>query len=193
MRVHQSSIMAQGWGTGNCFYLGVEADGTDTARGKHRFQCQNVGALAKSANLQLAFQFTISKVGKGMDLAGTAATNGIVTGVVPLLYVNLRSVLIKPLLPLLLLLSLMNFGIKPKLMSLLIHQTPLNINLSWVWSKISLQLVCPVILMVSKLEILLSLSTSSFSLLELIKLVLKLLIKEFSHLLLLLLLILEVI
>jgi len=81
MRVHQSSIMAQGWGTGNCFYLGVEADGTDTARGKHRFQCQNVGALAKSANLQLAFQFTISQVGKGLDLSGTAATSGIVTGV----------------------------------------------------------------------------------------------------------------
>jgi len=81
MRVHQSSIMAQGWGTGNCFYLGVEADGTDTARGKHRFQCQNVGALAKSANLQLAFQFTISQVGKGMDLGGTTATHGVVTGV----------------------------------------------------------------------------------------------------------------
>jgi hypothetical protein len=50
MRVHQSSIMAQGWGTGNCFYLGVKA-GADADRGKHRFQCTNIGALAKSANL----------------------------------------------------------------------------------------------------------------------------------------------
>lgn len=78
MRVHQASMMAQGWGTGNCFYLGVEG-GSDAARGKHRFQCTNVGALAKSANLQLAFQFTLSNVGKGFVMGGTAATDGLIT------------------------------------------------------------------------------------------------------------------
>jgi hypothetical protein len=80
MRIHQASMMATGWGTGNCFYLGVAA-GSDTARGKHRFQCTNVGALAKSANLQLAFQFTISNVGKGFNMNGNTATHGVVTGV----------------------------------------------------------------------------------------------------------------
>jgi hypothetical protein len=40
--------MAKGFGTGNCFYEGVK----DTAAvGAHRFQCHNVGALAKDSKL----------------------------------------------------------------------------------------------------------------------------------------------
>jgi len=68
LRVHQSSMIAKGWGTGNCFYLGVAI----ASPGEHRFHCRDVGALAKSASLQLAFQFTISNIGKSISL-GTAS------------------------------------------------------------------------------------------------------------------------
>lgn len=34
IRIHQSSLMAKDWGTGNCFYLGVK-DGN--GKGEHRF------------------------------------------------------------------------------------------------------------------------------------------------------------
>jgi hypothetical protein len=64
LRVHQASMIAKGFGTGNCFYLGVALAGP----GEHRFLCRNVGALAKSASLQLAFQYTISSVGKTITL-----------------------------------------------------------------------------------------------------------------------------
>jgi hypothetical protein len=76
LRIHQSSMIAKGWGTGNCFYLGCLL----TAPGQHRFQCRDMGKLAKSANLQLAFQFSISNSGKGY-LNGNAneATKQIVT------------------------------------------------------------------------------------------------------------------
>jgi len=60
LRIHQSSMMAKGWGTGNCFYLGVAL----ATPGSHVFQCRDIGALAKSANLQLAFQYSISNTGK---------------------------------------------------------------------------------------------------------------------------------
>jgi hypothetical protein len=53
-------MITKGWGVGNCFYLGVALN----AAGKHRFQCRNMGALAKSAVLQLAFQFSLSNTGK---------------------------------------------------------------------------------------------------------------------------------
>jgi hypothetical protein len=45
--IHQSSMIAKGWGTGNCFYLGAVL----ATPGSHRFQCTNMGKLAKSANL----------------------------------------------------------------------------------------------------------------------------------------------
>lgn len=85
MRIHQSSMIAAGWGAGNCFYLGVLGD-TNTinaavagSAGHHKFRCRDIGALASGANLQLAFQFSLSNVGKLMPMgaAGTAA-NGIV-------------------------------------------------------------------------------------------------------------------
>jgi hypothetical protein len=56
LRIHQSSMIAKGWGTGNCFYLGTVV----AAPGDHRFQCRDLGKLAKSSNLQLAFQYSIS-------------------------------------------------------------------------------------------------------------------------------------
>merc|ERR1712151_1170274 len=58
--IHQSSMITKGWGTGNCFYLGA----LGTANGDHRFQCRDMGALAKSASLQLSFQFAITNAGK---------------------------------------------------------------------------------------------------------------------------------
>jgi hypothetical protein len=58
--IHQASVMAKGWGTGNCFYMGAIA----TAPGDHLFQCRDTGKLAKSSNLQLAFQFHINEAGK---------------------------------------------------------------------------------------------------------------------------------
>jgi hypothetical protein len=66
-------MIAKGWGVGNCFYLGVALAGP----GKHRFQCRNMGALAKSASLQLAFQFSLSNTGKALALGdqGTATNN----------------------------------------------------------------------------------------------------------------------
>jgi hypothetical protein len=64
LRVHQSSMIAKGWGTGNCFYLGVVL----ASPGEHRFHCRDVGALAKSASLQLAFQYTIASTGKTLSL-----------------------------------------------------------------------------------------------------------------------------
>jgi hypothetical protein len=48
-------MMTQGVGTGHCFYNGV-AD-LVANRNKHRFYCRNMGALAKSNKLALAFQF----------------------------------------------------------------------------------------------------------------------------------------
>jgi len=78
LRVFQSSVMAAGFGTGNCFYMGVKDSAND--QGKHRFQCRNTGKLAKSANLQLAFQYTLSSIGKVYVTANDAsvATNAIV-------------------------------------------------------------------------------------------------------------------
>jgi hypothetical protein len=75
LRIHQSSMITAGWGTGNCFYLGVH--GGFAAPGDHRFQCRDIGALASGANLQLAFQYSISNVGKTMvmDVASTTTNN----------------------------------------------------------------------------------------------------------------------
>merc|ERR1711976_200633 len=76
LRIAQSSMIAKGWGVGNCFYLGVALANP----GKHRFQCRNMSALAKSASLQLAFQFSISNKGKALALGepGTAGTGFVV-------------------------------------------------------------------------------------------------------------------
>jgi hypothetical protein len=69
-------MIAKGWGTGNCFYEGALL----AAPGVHTFQCRDIGALAKSANLQLAFQFSISNSGKGyLNGAANEATKQIVT------------------------------------------------------------------------------------------------------------------
>jgi len=68
IRVHQSSMIAKGFGAGNCFYLGVAV----ASPGEHRFLCRNVGALAKSASLQLAFQYTISSIGKTLSLGAAS-------------------------------------------------------------------------------------------------------------------------
>lgn len=64
----QSSMIAKGFGAGNCFYLGVAA----ANQGEHRFLCRNVGALAKSASLQLAFQYHISNIGKTLSLGAAS-------------------------------------------------------------------------------------------------------------------------
>ena len=75
--IHQSSIMAKGWGVGNCFYMGAGGLGTG---GQHLFQCRDIGKLAKSSSLQLAFQFHITNEGKGYAKGVHAtATNNIVT------------------------------------------------------------------------------------------------------------------
>lgn len=60
LRIFQSSMMAKGWGKGNCFYEGVAA----AAPANHIFRCTNLGALASGAALQLGFQFAISNHGK---------------------------------------------------------------------------------------------------------------------------------
>jgi hypothetical protein len=68
-------MIAKGWGTGNCFYLGVDV----AVPGSHRFSCRNMGKLAKSSNLQLAFQYTLSNIGKDMTIdVHATATNNIV-------------------------------------------------------------------------------------------------------------------
>jgi hypothetical protein len=72
LRIHQSSMIAKGWGTGNCFYMGVAGD--FQTPGQHKFQCRDIGALAKSANLQLAFQYSISNVGKTCTLGAEGTT-----------------------------------------------------------------------------------------------------------------------
>jgi hypothetical protein len=64
-------MIAKGWGVGNCFYLGVALN----AAGKHRFQCRDMGKLDKAANLVLAFQFTLSNVGKTYE-KGLANADG---------------------------------------------------------------------------------------------------------------------
>jgi len=68
LKIHQSSMIAKGWGTGNCFYLGA----LGTANGDHRFQCRDMGTLAKSSALQLSFQFALTNAGKTYT-QGTAA------------------------------------------------------------------------------------------------------------------------
>jgi len=79
LRIHQASMIAKGFGTASCFYLGV-AVATPSA---HRFQCRNTGKLAKAANLQLAFQYTIGNVGKTLPLGDPSgdATKNIVNAV----------------------------------------------------------------------------------------------------------------
>lgn len=71
LKIHQSSMIAKGWGTGHCFYLGVQDGATHV--GKHRFQCRNTGKLA-TGNLELAFQFTIGNVGKSYTKGATTDT-----------------------------------------------------------------------------------------------------------------------
>jgi hypothetical protein len=74
LKILQSSMIAKGFGTANCFYLGAKLD----AQGSHRFQCLNTGKLAKSANLQLAFQFHITNSGKTLPMGDSTsdATKG---------------------------------------------------------------------------------------------------------------------
>lgn len=80
LRIHQSSIIAKGWGTGNCFYRGVKGD--FSSPGSHRFRCSNIGKLTKSSNLQLAFQYTISNVGKTLPKGDhTVGTNNRVNNI----------------------------------------------------------------------------------------------------------------
>jgi len=89
LRIHQSSMIAKGWGKGNCFYLGVAGD--YQTPGQHRFRCSNIGALTKGANLQLAFQYTISNAGKVFTAGDKdTATNNIVTLVAKTLSCELK-------------------------------------------------------------------------------------------------------
>merc|ERR1712151_1496315 len=71
LKIYQSSMMTKGWGKGNCFYLGAAT----AQQNHHRFQCTNMGALAKSAKMSLAFQFAITNEGKKFT-TGTADTAG---------------------------------------------------------------------------------------------------------------------
>lgn len=77
LRIHQSSMIAAGFGAGNCFYRGVDV-GTP---GSHRFQCRNIGKLAAKAVLQLSFQFSLSNKGKSytQGVAGTATNQIVIT------------------------------------------------------------------------------------------------------------------
>lgn len=89
LRIHQSSMIAKGWGTGNCFYLGVNGD--FQTPGQHRFQCRDIGALKSGASLQLAFQYSISNEGKAMILGPeNVATNNIVNIVAKTLQCELK-------------------------------------------------------------------------------------------------------
>lgn len=63
-------MITKGFGVGHCFYLGKS---TTANWWVHRFQCRNMGALAKPT-LQLAFQFTISNLGKTFQ-TGTTSTS----------------------------------------------------------------------------------------------------------------------
>lgn len=82
-------MIAKGWGTGNCFYLGVKGD--FSAPGNHRFQCRDIGALTSGATLQLAFQYSITNEGKALLLdVETTATNNIVAIVAKTLECELK-------------------------------------------------------------------------------------------------------
>lgn len=74
--IHQASMIAKGWGVGNCFYMGAVTG----SAGNHLFQCRDMGKVAKSANLQLAFQFHIGAIGKSYtkDVHATATNNIVV-------------------------------------------------------------------------------------------------------------------
>lgn len=71
LRIHQSSIIAKGWGTGHCFYLGVDK----AAAGDHIFECRDMGKLAASSNLQLAFQYHLTNAGKTYKQGGKDAAD----------------------------------------------------------------------------------------------------------------------
>lgn len=73
-------MIAKGWGTGNCFYLGVKGD--FSAPGNHRFQCRDIGALATGASLQLAFQYSITNEGKALQLGAVDTTTNNIVAIV---------------------------------------------------------------------------------------------------------------
>lgn len=64
-------MIAKGFGTGNCFYLGKHATSSWM---NHRFRCTNVDALAKPT-VQLAFQFHVTNEGKAFSLSSATTTN----------------------------------------------------------------------------------------------------------------------
>jgi hypothetical protein len=71
LKIMQSSMITKGFGTANCFYMGAQAAADN---GEHLFRCLNTGKLAKSANLQLAFQFHITNAGKTFPLGDATTT-----------------------------------------------------------------------------------------------------------------------
>jgi hypothetical protein len=76
LRIFQSSMMAEKWGLGNCFYLGVAKDANPYF--KHRFQCRDIGALAKDAVVKLAFQYSLSNTQKAYTAGAWSGTNNYV-------------------------------------------------------------------------------------------------------------------
>ena len=64
LTIYQQSVMATGFGAGNCWYYGRSMDATEN--NVHRFLCKNVGELASGSKLSLSFQFVISNIGKDM-------------------------------------------------------------------------------------------------------------------------------
>lgn len=74
LHVFQNSVMFNGFGAGNCWYMGREA--ATTATNKHMFRCNNMGAVAANTEMSLAFQFTVRNQGKDM------ANTGLVVNVV---------------------------------------------------------------------------------------------------------------
>lgn len=72
MHVYQNSVMFNGFGAGNCWYMGRDAN--DKATNKHIFRCNNIGAVAANTELSLAFQFTVRNQGKSINASGKLAT-----------------------------------------------------------------------------------------------------------------------
>ncbi len=74
LKVYQSSVMASGFGSGNCWY-----NGAPTATPYvHTFSCTDVGKITANKDNAFAFQFSISNAGKAFDFDATGSASGLV-------------------------------------------------------------------------------------------------------------------
>jgi hypothetical protein len=74
LTVYQSSVMASGFGSGNCWYNGAPT-ATPFA---HVFSCTKVGKIAAGSDNAFSFQFSISNAGKVFDFDATGSASGLV-------------------------------------------------------------------------------------------------------------------